>query len=156
MEKRKNASARPDAPGLFSAAGSDPTHLVHVVVVDDAVEAFVDVVEHVHHLHRGAVLAQGGETHDVTEIDGHLLVQLWLHHAALLQALHHGPEERKHVQLMVRRLPVHYKMEGDRGSSMKFRQSALSLSALYRAVLSSTRCSRFLEYIWSRRIMLSK
>lgn len=38
---------------------------------------------------------------------------------------------------------------------MKFRQSALSLSDLYRAVLSSTRCSRFLEYIWSRLIILS-
>lgn len=59
-------------------------YLVHIVVVDDAVEALVDVVQHVHHLHGRAVLAQSGEAHDVAEINGHLVVQLWLHHTALL------------------------------------------------------------------------
>lgn len=66
-------------------------HLVDIVEVDDAVEAFVDVVEHVHHFHRGAVLAQSGEADDVAEIYGHFLVQLRFHHAALLQAFHHRP-----------------------------------------------------------------
>lgn len=66
-------------------------HLVDIVEVDDAVKAFVDVVEHVHHFHWGAVLAQSGEADDVAEIYGHFLVQLWFHHAALLQAFYHRP-----------------------------------------------------------------
>lgn len=70
---------------------SFPWYLVDVVVVQDAVEAFVDVVEHVHHLHGGAVLAQRGEADDVAEINAHLVVQLRLHHTGLLQALHHWP-----------------------------------------------------------------
>lgn len=70
-------------------------YLVHVVVVDDAVEALVDVVEHVHHFHWCAVLAQSGETDYVTEINGHLIVQLWLHHTSLLQAFHHRPAHRQ-------------------------------------------------------------
>lgn len=70
-------------------------------MVQDAVEALVDVVEHVHHLHGRAVLAQRGEAHDVAEVDGDLIVQLRLHHAALLQALHHRPsgEEQPNQQL---------------------------------------------------------
>lgn len=41
------------------------------------------------------------------------------------------------------------------GRSIKLRRSALSLSALYKAVLSSTRFSKVLEYICRRRIRLS-
>lgn len=70
-------------------------YLVDIMVVDDAVEALVDVIEHVHHFHRRAVLAQGGETHYVTEVHCHLLVQLRLHHAGLLQALHHWAKRRE-------------------------------------------------------------
>lgn len=60
-------------------------HLVDIVMVEDAVEVFVDVVEHVDHLHGSAVVAEGGESHDVAEIDGDLLEQLWFHFACLLQ-----------------------------------------------------------------------
>lgn len=66
-------------------------HLVDVVVVEDAVEVLVDVVEHVHHLHGRAVVAEGGEAHDVTEVDGDLVVQLGLHATRLLQRAHHRP-----------------------------------------------------------------
>lgn len=59
------------------------------MVVKDAVKVLVDVVEHVDHLHGRAVVAQCGEAHDVTEIDGDLLKQLWLHFARLLQGAHH-------------------------------------------------------------------
>lgn len=65
------------------------------MVVDYAVKALVDVVEHVHNFHRCAVLAQSGETDDVTEIYCHLLVQLWLHHTGLLQAFHHWATQRE-------------------------------------------------------------
>ena len=41
------------------------------------------------------------------------------------------------------------------GSNMKLSWSALSLSALYSCVLSSTRCSRFREYSCRRRIKVS-
>lgn len=68
-------------------------YLVDVMVVHDAVEALVDVIEHVHHLHGRAVLAQGGEAHNVAEVNRHLIVELRFHHAGLLQALHHRPTE---------------------------------------------------------------
>lgn len=71
------------------------TYLVHVVVVDDGVEAAVEIVEHVHNFHRCAVLAQGGETHDVAEVYRHFLVQLRFHHAALLQTFHHRAAQRR-------------------------------------------------------------
>lgn len=62
------------------------------MVVEDAVKVFVDVVEHIHHLHRGAVVAEGCKSHDVTEVDGHLLKQLRFHFARLLQGTHHWAE----------------------------------------------------------------
>jgi len=55
------------------------------MVVEDAVKVLVDVVEHVHHLDGGAVVAEGGESHNVAEVDGHLLKQLRFHFARLLQ-----------------------------------------------------------------------
>lgn len=55
------------------------------MVVKNAVKVLVDVVEHVDHLHGGAVVAECGKSHNVTEIDGHLLKQLWFHFARLLQ-----------------------------------------------------------------------
>lgn len=70
-------------------------YLVHVVVVDDAVKALVDVVEHVHNFHRCAVLAQSGETNYVTEVYCDFLVQLRLHRAGLLQAFHHWATQRE-------------------------------------------------------------
>lgn len=70
-------------------------YLVYIVVVDDAVKALVDVVEHVHNFHRCAVLAQSGETHYVAEIYCHFLVQLWLYHTGLLQAFHHRATQRE-------------------------------------------------------------
>lgn len=63
------------------------------MVVDDAVKALVDVIEHVHHFHWRAVLAQRGETDYVTEVHCHFLVQLRLHHTGLLQAPHHWAKQ---------------------------------------------------------------
>lgn len=59
------------------------------MMVKDAVKVLVDVVEHVDHFHGRAVVAQCGEAHDVTEVDGDLLKQLWLYFARLLQGTHH-------------------------------------------------------------------
>lgn len=64
-------------------------YLVYIMMVNDAVKAPIDVIEHVHNLHWCAVLAQSGEANYVTEIYRHLLVQLWLHRTSLLQAFHH-------------------------------------------------------------------
>lgn len=63
-------------------------------MVKDAVKVLVDVVEHVDHFHGRAVVAECGEAHDVTEVDGDLLKQLWLHFARLLQGAHHRAEGR--------------------------------------------------------------
>lgn len=65
------------------------------MVVDDAVKALVDIIEHVHHLHGRAVLTQSGEAHNVTEVYGHLIIQLWLHHACLLQAFYYRAAQRR-------------------------------------------------------------
>ena len=65
------------------------------MVVKDAVKVLVDVIEHVNHLHGGAEVAEGGESHNVTEINGHLLKQLRLHSTCLLQWTHHWAEEAK-------------------------------------------------------------
>lgn len=59
------------------------------MVVKYAVEVFVDVVEHVHNLHGGAIVAKGCKPHNVTEVDCHLLKELGLHFARLLQRTHH-------------------------------------------------------------------
>lgn len=59
------------------------------MVVKNAIKVLVDVVEHVDHFHGCAVVAECGEAHDVTEVDGDLLKQLWLHFARLLQGAHH-------------------------------------------------------------------
>ncbi len=65
------------------------------MVVEDAVIAVVDVVEHVHDFHRRAVLAQSGETDYVAEIYCHLLVQLRLHHTSFLQAFYYRTTPRE-------------------------------------------------------------
>lgn len=70
-------------------------YLINIVVVDDAVKAFVDVVKHVHNLHGCAILAESGKANDVAEIYGHLFIQLRLHHAGLLKAFHHRASNRK-------------------------------------------------------------
>lgn len=64
-------------------------------MIDNAVKALVDVVEHVHDFHRCAVLAQSGETDNVAKIYCHFLVQLWLHNTGLLQAFHHRATQRE-------------------------------------------------------------
>lgn len=69
-----------------------PNYLVDIVMVKNAVKVLVDVIEHVDHFHGRAVVAQCGEAHDVTEIDGDLFKQLWLHFARLFQGAHHWAE----------------------------------------------------------------
>lgn len=61
------------------------------MAVEDAVEVFVHVVEHVHHLHGRAVVAQSREAHDITEVYRDLIKQLRLDTTRLLQRAHHRP-----------------------------------------------------------------
>lgn len=64
-------------------------YLVDVMVVKDAVKALIHVIQHVHHLHGSAVVADSGEAHDVAEVDGNFIKQLRLHATRLLQGAHH-------------------------------------------------------------------
>lgn len=48
-------------------------YLIDVMAVEDAVEVFIHVVEHVHHLHWCAVVAEGSEAHNIAEVDGDLV-----------------------------------------------------------------------------------
>lgn len=61
------------------------------MAVEDAVKAFVHVVEHVHHLHGRTVVAEGSEAHNIAKVDSNLIKQLRLHATRLLQGAHHGP-----------------------------------------------------------------
>lgn len=69
------------------------SYLVDIMVIENAVKVLVDFVEHINHLHGGAVVAEGSESHNITEIDGDLLEQLWLHTARFLQGTHHWAME---------------------------------------------------------------
>lgn len=78
-----------------------PNYLVNIVVIKNAVKVLVDFIEHVNHLHRGAVVAEGGESHNVTEINGDLFKQLWLHLARLLQGTHNCTVETQRVENVI-------------------------------------------------------
>ncbi|KAF4080699.1 hypothetical protein AMELA_G00174300, partial [Ameiurus melas] len=82
---------KPDATIYASPIVSTSRKRDDVMAVEDAVEVFVHVVEHVHHLHGRAVVAEGGEAHDIAEVNGDLVEQLRLHTTRLLQRAHHGP-----------------------------------------------------------------
>lgn len=69
--------------------------LVDIMVVNNAVKALVDVIEHVHDFHGSAVLAHSGEPDYVTEIHRHFFIQLRLHHTSLLQTFHHWATRRE-------------------------------------------------------------
>lgn len=59
-------------------------YLIDVMIVKDAVEVLVDVIEHVDHLHRCAVVTQCGKAYNVTEVDGDLFKKLRLHFSSFL------------------------------------------------------------------------
>lgn len=63
------------------------------MMVKNVVKVFVDIVEHIYHLHRGAVFAECGEANNVTEVDSDFFKQLWLYQASLLQRLYYWPVE---------------------------------------------------------------
>lgn len=69
-------------------------HLVDVVVADDSVEDCVKSVEEFNHLDGFAVGRDGGEAHDVTEVNGHAVKMLRLNYATNFQGLSHRPEAR--------------------------------------------------------------
>lgn len=69
-------------------------HLVDVMVADDSIKDRVEIIEEVDHLDGFAVGWDGGEAHDVAEINGHAVKVLRFDCAANLQSLGHGPEGR--------------------------------------------------------------
>lgn len=68
------------------------THLVDVVQSDDGIEERVEVVEEVDHLDGVAESRDGGEAHDVAEVQRDLTEMLGFDGFARLQRLSHGPE----------------------------------------------------------------
>ncbi len=60
-------------------------HLVDVVFLYGEVKHGVEIVEEVHHFHRGTLGGQAGKAHYVREVDGHRLVQFGLDKLAFLQ-----------------------------------------------------------------------
>lgn len=64
------------------------------MVADDSVKDRVEIVEEVDHLDGFAVGWDGGEAHDVAEVNGHAVKMLWFDYAANFQSLGHTPEGR--------------------------------------------------------------
>lgn len=62
------------------------------MITEHGVKQRVEVIEQVDHLDGVTEGGDGGETHDVTEIDGHLVKILRLHGAASLESLCHRSE----------------------------------------------------------------
>lgn len=48
------------------------THLEYTVLLTERVKQRVHGVEHGHHLHRGDMAANAGESHNVAEKNGHI------------------------------------------------------------------------------------
>ena len=66
-------------------------YLVHIVGFYGGVKHGVEVVEEGDDLHGRAHGGDGGEAHDVAEVDSHLLKRLRLHRLPAHQALRHRP-----------------------------------------------------------------
>lgn len=73
-----------DCAQILSKCNEQQRHLIDIMMVKDAVEVFVNVIEHVHHFHGCAIMAKGSETHNITKVDSDLFKQLWIHNASLL------------------------------------------------------------------------
>lgn len=63
--------------------------LVNIMTTEHGVKQRVEIIEQVDDLDGVTERGDGGETHDVTEVDGHLVKVLWLHGAPSLQSLGH-------------------------------------------------------------------
>lgn len=62
------------------------------MITEHGVKQRVEVIEQVDHLDGVTEGGDGGEAHNVTEVDGHLVKILWLHGATSLEGLCHRPE----------------------------------------------------------------
>ena len=72
--------------GSNHVAVANGLHLVHSVLVHQAVKGIVQVGEHEEDLHRRHGGGHGAETHDVTEHDDHVVVCISNDMLPLLQA----------------------------------------------------------------------
>lgn len=70
--------------------------LVDVMVTEHSVKQSVEVIEKVDHLDGITEGGDGGETHNVTEVDCHLVKVLWLHCGTGFQSLCHRAEGQKY------------------------------------------------------------
>lgn len=120
-------------------------YLVHVVATEHGVKQRVEVIEQVDHLDGVAEGGDGGETHNVAEIDGHLVEILRLHRAAGLESLGHRSAAdmamSRGVQL---RTGLLVRTHGGSISDSSF--SVLCFSASNSSVLSLIRSSRLELY----------
>lgn len=66
--------------GIFS-------DLVDIMVTEDGIKQRVEVIEKVDYLNGVAEWGDGSETHNVTEVDCHLIKVLWFHRCTSLQGL---------------------------------------------------------------------
>lgn len=81
------------------------TYLVNIKILDDGVEARVEVIEQINHLQGRALSWQTREAHDVAEVDRHLIVCLRDHALSENQlGRYRSAREDRHVQLSSKKL----------------------------------------------------
>lgn len=71
--------------------------LVDVVVREHGVKQCVQVIEKIDHLDGIAERGDGGEAHNVTEVDGHLVEVLWFYCGACLQCFSYRTGKGNHM-----------------------------------------------------------
>lgn len=70
----------------------DNTHFVDIMLSDDGIKECVEVIEQVNHLDGFTESWDGGEAHDVTEVQCDLVEMLGFDRFACFQCLGHWPE----------------------------------------------------------------
>lgn len=68
------------------------SHLVHIEVLDNGVEARIEIVQQVDDLQRGALSGEFCESNDVAEVDRYLIVSFGYHALTEDQLRRDGPE----------------------------------------------------------------
>lgn len=73
------------------------SYLVNVKVLDDRVEAGVEIIEQVDDLQRRTLRTKGGEADDVTEVDSDAVIRLGHHRLSQDQLTCHRPAAKKNI-----------------------------------------------------------
>lgn len=55
------------------------TNLIYIMLLNDIITADVQFIQHINDINRLIYRAEGREAHNIWEVDGHIIEQLWGH-----------------------------------------------------------------------------